>query len=79
MLPLIVRESIVVYLTWENLEMSKDSILHSETILAKEAWVIIWNETLFTEISIKQLYIVVPKIVLDGDYTSFTDKITIIW
>lgn len=53
MLPLIVRESIVVYLTWENL--SKDSILHSETILAKEAWVIIWNETLFTEISIEQL------------------------
>lgn len=55
MLPLIVRESIVVYLTWENLEISKDSILHSETILAKEAWVIIWNETLFTEISMKQL------------------------
>lgn len=55
MLPLIVRESIVVYLTWENLEMSKDSILHSETIFAKEAWVIIWNETLFTEISIEQL------------------------
>lgn len=56
MLPLIVRESIVVYLTWENLEISKDSILHSETtILAKEAWVIIWNETLFTEISIEQL------------------------
>lgn len=55
MLPLIVRESIVVYLTWENLEMSKDSILHSETILAKEAWVIIWNETSFTEISIEQL------------------------
>lgn len=55
MLPLIVRESIVVYLTWENLEMSKDSILHSETIPAKEAWVIIWNETLFTEISIEQV------------------------
>lgn len=55
MLPLIVRESIVVYLTWENLEISKDSILHSETILAKEAWIVIWNETLFTEISIKQL------------------------
>lgn len=55
MFPLIVRESIVVYLTWENLEISKDSILHSETILAKEAWVIIWNETLFTEISIEQL------------------------
>lgn len=54
MLPLIVRESIVVY-SWENLEISKDSILHSETILAKEAWVIIWNETLFTEISIEQL------------------------
>lgn len=55
MLPLIVRESIVVYLTWENLEISKDSILYSETILAKEAWVVIWNETLFTEISIEQL------------------------
>lgn len=54
MLPLIVRESIVVY-SWENLEISKDSILHSETILAKEAWVVIWNETLFTEISIEQL------------------------
>lgn len=55
MLSLIVRESIVVYLTWKNLDMSKDSILHSETILAKEAWVIIWNETSFTEISIEQL------------------------
>lgn len=53
MLLFIVREFIVVYLIWENLEILKDLILYSETIFVKEVWVIIWNEILFIEILIE--------------------------
>lgn len=53
MLLFIVREFIVVYLIWGNLEMLKDLILYSEIIFVKEVWVIIWNEILFIEILIE--------------------------
>lgn len=56
MLLFIVREFIVVYLIWENLEMLKDLILYSEIIFVKEVWVIIWNEILFIEILIENCY-----------------------
>lgn len=53
MLLFIVREFIVVYLIWENLEILKDLILYIEIIFLKEVWVIIWNEILFIEILIE--------------------------
>lgn len=53
MLLFIVREFIVVYLIWENLEILKDLILYIEIIFLKEVWVIIWNEILFIGILIE--------------------------